>query len=200
MYRERSAPWAVLLVPALLTTVAYVDPGNFATNSAAGARYGYLLVWVLVAANLMAMLVQYLSAKLGLVTGRSLPELLGHRLPRGRRLAYWVQAEIVAAVTNEAVAAEVEGAGGMTAYVASGQPKAQIEQAVGRINGRFARVGWTPLQFYFRSLPFEEVSAWYAMADVMWITPLRDGLNLVAKEFVAAHGIEGSAGDRKSVV
>ena len=58
----------------------------------------------------------------------------------------------------------------------------QIEQAVGRINGRFARIGWTPLQFFFRSLPFEEVSAWYAMADVMWITPLRDGLNLVAKE------------------
>src|SRR5690606_26450106 len=64
----------------------------------------------------------------------------------------------------------------------------QIEQAVGRINGRFARIGWTPLQFFFRSLPFEEVSAWYAMADVMWITPLRDGLNLVAKEFVAAQG------------
>lgn len=70
----------------------------------------------------------------------------------------------------------------------------QIEQAVGRINGRFARVGWTPLQFFFRSLPFEEVSAWYAMADVMWITPLRDGLNLVAKEFVAAQGLLGGRG------
>ncbi|WP_296271281.1 glucosylglycerol-phosphate synthase [Pseudomonas sp. UBA6323] len=70
----------------------------------------------------------------------------------------------------------------------------QIEQAVGRINGRFARVGWTPLQFFFRSLPFEEVSAWYAMADVMWITPLRDGLNLVAKEFVAAQGLLGGCG------
>ncbi|MBU1331513.1 MAG: glucosylglycerol-phosphate synthase [Gammaproteobacteria bacterium] len=72
--------------------------------------------------------------------------------------------------------------------------QAQIEQAVGRINGRFARVGWTPLQFFFRSLPFEEVSAWYAMADVMWITPLRDGLNLVAKEFVAAQGLLGGRG------
>ncbi|WP_161866677.1 glucosylglycerol-phosphate synthase [Pseudomonas yangonensis] len=70
----------------------------------------------------------------------------------------------------------------------------QIEQAVGRINGRFARIGWTPLQFFFRSLPFEEVSAWYAMADVMWITPLRDGLNLVAKEFVAAQGLLGGRG------
>ncbi|KFX69254.1 glucosylglycerol-phosphate synthase [Pseudomonas taeanensis MS-3] len=72
--------------------------------------------------------------------------------------------------------------------------QAQIEQAVGRINGRFARIGWTPLQFFFRSLPFEEVSAWYAMADVMWITPLRDGLNLVAKEFVAAQGLLGGRG------
>ena len=70
----------------------------------------------------------------------------------------------------------------------------QIEQAVGRINGRFARIGWTPLQFFFRSLPFEEVSAWYAMADVMWITPLRDGLNLVVKEFVAAQGLLGGRG------
>ena len=74
-----------LLGPAFVAAVAYVDPGNVAANLTAGAQYGYLLVWVLVAANLMAMLVQYLSAKLGLVTGRSLPELLGHRLPRGRR-------------------------------------------------------------------------------------------------------------------
>ncbi|MDO9322154.1 MAG: trehalose-6-phosphate synthase, partial [Pseudomonas sp.] len=70
----------------------------------------------------------------------------------------------------------------------------QIEQVAGRINGRFARIAWTPLQFFFRSLPFEEVSAWYAMADVMWITPLRDGLNLVAKEFVAAQGLLGGCG------
>ncbi len=65
----------------------------------------------------------------------------------------------------------------------------QIEQAVGRINGRFSRVGWMPVQFFFRALPFEEVVAWYAMADVMWITPLRDGLNLVAKEYVATQGL-----------
>ena len=76
-----------LLGPAFVAAVAYVDPGNVAANLTAGAQYGYLLVWVLVAANLMAMLVQYLSAKLGLVTGRSLPELLGHRMPRGRDLA-----------------------------------------------------------------------------------------------------------------
>lgn len=67
--------------------------------------------------------------------------------------------------------------------------QSQIEQAVGRINGRFSRVGWTPVQFFFRAFPFEEVVAYYAMADVMWITPLRDGLNLVAKEFVATQGL-----------
>lgn len=70
----------------------------------------------------------------------------------------------------------------------------QIEQAVGRINGRHAMLDWSPVRFFARGLPFEEVLAHYAAADVMWITPLRDGLNLVAKEFVAAHGIEGSSG------
>ena len=69
-----------------------------------------------------------------------------------------------------------------------------IEQAVGKVNGRFARVGWTPVQFFFRALPFEEVVAWYAMADVMWITPLRDGLNLVAKEYAATQGLIGGQG------
>lgn len=70
----------------------------------------------------------------------------------------------------------------------------QIEQAVGRINGRFTTVDWTPVQFFFRPLPFEQVVAWYAMADVMWITPLRDGLNLVAKEFVAVQGLTRGTG------
>jgi len=70
----------------------------------------------------------------------------------------------------------------------------QIEQAVGRINGRFSRVGWTPLQFFFRAIPFEELVAYYAIADVMWITPLRDGLNLVSKEYVAAQGLTGGRG------
>ncbi|HSX72320.1 MAG TPA: glucosylglycerol-phosphate synthase, partial [Pseudomonas sp.] len=96
--------------------------------------------------------------------------------------------ELIGKVTLVSIC--VPAASEMTVY---DELQAQIEQAVGRINGRFARVGWTPLQFYFRSLPFEEVSAWYAMADVMWITPLRDGLNLVAKEFVAVQGLlEGS--------
>lgn len=70
----------------------------------------------------------------------------------------------------------------------------QIEQVVGRINGRFSQVGWTPLQFFFRAVPFEELLAYYAMTDVMWITPLRDGLNLVAKEFVTVQGLTGGRG------
>ena len=65
----------------------------------------------------------------------------------------------------------------------------QIEQAVGRINGRFSRVGWTPVQFFYRAFPFRALIAYYLMADVMWITPLRDGLNLVAKEYVATQGL-----------
>ena len=89
-----------LLGPAFVAAVAYVDPGNVATNTAAGATYGYLLVWVLVGATLMAGLVQFLSAKLGLVTGRSLPELVASRLgPRGR-IGYWLQAELVAMATD----------------------------------------------------------------------------------------------------
>ena len=89
-----------LLGPAFVAAIAYVDPGNVAANLTGGARYGYLLVWVLVAANLMAGLVQYQSAKLGLVSGRTVPELLGERLkPLSRRL-FWGQAELVAAATD----------------------------------------------------------------------------------------------------
>lgn len=114
--RRQPLPW--LLGPAFVAAVAYVDPGNVAANLTAGAQYGYLLVWVLVAANAMAVLIQYLSAKVGLVTGSSLPELLGDRLPRGRRLAYWVQAELVAAATD---LAEVIG-GAIALHILFGIP------------------------------------------------------------------------------
>jgi manganese transport protein len=99
-----SAPPAVrrlaLLGPAFVAAVAYVDPGNVATNVTAGARFGYTLVWVVVLANAMAVLVQYLSAKLGMVTGGSLATHVGRRLRRGPRLAYWLQAEAVAIATD----------------------------------------------------------------------------------------------------
>lgn len=89
-----------LLGPAFVAAIAYVDPGNVATNLTAGATYGFTLVWVVVLANVMAVLVQYLSAKLGLVTGRSLAEHVGERLPRPARLVYWIQAEAVAIATD----------------------------------------------------------------------------------------------------
>ena len=98
----RTAPARLLLLlgPAFVAAIAYVDPGNVAANLTAGSRYGYLLVWVLVAANAIAVFVQYQSAKLGIVTGRTLPELLGQRLGTAGRRAYWVQAELVAAATD----------------------------------------------------------------------------------------------------
>ncbi|MBB4665898.1 manganese transport protein [Microbacterium marinum] len=101
--RRRGSRLAWLLGPALVAGVAYLDPGNVASNMTAGARYGYLLVWVVVLGNVMAWLIQYLSAKLGIVTGQSLPEVLGTRIRSNvaRRL-YWVQAELVAMATDVA--------------------------------------------------------------------------------------------------
>ncbi|MGC0366037.1 manganese transport protein [Rhodococcus sp. 27YEA15] len=89
-----------LLGPAFVAAIAYVDPGNVAANLTAGAKYGYLLIWVLVLANAMAVLVQYLSAKLGLVSGKSLPEMLGLRLKKNNRRAFWLQAEAMAIATD----------------------------------------------------------------------------------------------------
>ena len=86
--------------PAFVAAVAYIDPGNFATNVSAGARFGYTLVWVVIVANLMAMLVQYQSAKVGVVTGRDLPELCRDSFPRAVSIGLWVQAEIVAMATD----------------------------------------------------------------------------------------------------
>lgn len=86
--------------PAFVAAVAYIDPGNFATNFEAGAKFGYTLAWVIVMANLMAMLVQYLSAKAGLATGMSLPELCRISFPRTTNFFLWVQAEIVAIATD----------------------------------------------------------------------------------------------------
>ena len=89
-----------LLGPAFVASVAYIDPGNFATNFAAGARFGYALAWVIVVANLMAMLVQYLSAKVGVATGRDLPELCRAYLPRPVAGGLWAQAELIAMATD----------------------------------------------------------------------------------------------------
>src|SRR5690606_5251367 len=116
--RARAGTWA-LLGPAMVAGVAYLDPGNVASNASAGAAYGYLLVWVVVLGNAMAWLIQYLSAKLGLVAGRSLPALLGQRIRnRPARYGYWLQAELVAMATD---VAEIIG-GAVALYLLFGLP------------------------------------------------------------------------------
>lgn len=108
-----------LLGPALVAGVAYLDPGNVASNITAGAQFGYLLVWVVVVGNLIAWLVQYLSAKLGLATGKSLTQILGERITnKWLRRSFWVQAEIVAMATD---LAEVVG-GAIALYLLFGFP------------------------------------------------------------------------------
>jgi manganese transport protein len=88
------------LGPAFIACVAYIDPGNFATNVAGGSQFGYRLVWVIVAANLLAMLIQTLSAKLGIATGRNLPELCRERFSRRTTILLWLQAEAIAMATD----------------------------------------------------------------------------------------------------
>jgi hypothetical protein len=101
---QRRGARAVLpfLGPAFIAAVAYVDPGNFATNMAGGSEFGYTLLWVVLAANLMAMLIQSLSAKLGIATGRSLPEICRDKLPFRTVVLLWLQAEAAAMATDPA--------------------------------------------------------------------------------------------------
>lgn len=114
--KARGSGRAWLLGPALVAGVAYLDPGNVAVNMSAGAQFGHLMVWVLVAANAAAWLVQYLSAKLGLVTGSSMAELLGQRIAnRAWRVLYGLQAQCVAIATDVA-----EAIGGAVAHVGNG--------------------------------------------------------------------------------
>jgi manganese transport protein len=101
---ESTGPWYRRLLPflgpAFIASVAYVDPGNFATNIQGGAEYGYLLLWVIVASNLMAMLIQSLSAKLGIATGRNLAEMCRDEFPRPVVWGMWVVSELVAMATD----------------------------------------------------------------------------------------------------
>jgi manganese transport protein len=121
-----------MLGPAFVAAIAYVDPGNFATNIQGGARFGYLLLWVVLAANLIAMLIQYLSAKVGIAADRTLPELFRQEFPRAMSVGMWIQAEIIAMSTDiaEFVGAALGlnllfgvplvWAGGMTGLIAFG--------------------------------------------------------------------------------
>jgi manganese transport protein len=90
------------LGPAFIASVAYIDPGNYATNISAGSRYGYLLLWVIFASNLMAVLIQAMSAKLGIATGRNLPEMCRERFSRRTSFGLWVQGELIAMATDVA--------------------------------------------------------------------------------------------------
>jgi manganese transport protein len=96
------SPFRILpfLGPAFVACVAYIDPGNFATNIAGGSKFGFTLAWVILASNLMAMLIQTLSAKLGIATGRNLPEVCRERFSRRTSLGLWVQAEVIAMATD----------------------------------------------------------------------------------------------------
>src|SRR5690349_9728838 len=96
---NRRSIWP-FLGPAFIACVAYIDPGNFATNVAGGSKFGYTLVWVIVASNLMAMLIQTLSAKLGIATGRNLPEVCREHFSRRATIAMWLQAEAIAMATD----------------------------------------------------------------------------------------------------
>jgi manganese transport protein len=98
--RRGLAARLALLGPAFVACIAYVDPGNFATNIAGGSKYGYLLLWVLLGANLMAMLIQNLSAKIGIATGHNLPELAREHFPRPVTYGLWIQAELIAMATD----------------------------------------------------------------------------------------------------
>src|SRR5437899_8358693 len=98
-HRHRFSVWP-FLGPAFIACIAYIDPGNFATNIAGGSKFGYTLLWVIVASNLMAMLIQTLSAKLGIATGRNLPEVCRDRFSRRTTFALWVQAEVIAMATD----------------------------------------------------------------------------------------------------
>ena len=99
--RGLRAAWP-FLGPAFIAAVAYVDPGNFATNMAGGAKFGYVLLWVVLGANLMAMVVQSMSAKLGIATGRNLPEVCRERFSRPVSVLLWLQAEAIAMATDVA--------------------------------------------------------------------------------------------------
>ena len=118
MYQRRPVGWRPLLVPALLTTVAYVDPGNFGSNIEAGSTHGYALLWVVVAASIAAAVIQYLAALLGLATGGTLASLSAERMSRPLRLLAWAQAEVVVVMTD---LAELIG-GALGLYLLFGVP------------------------------------------------------------------------------
>jgi manganese transport protein len=142
-----SSRWRLLpfLGPAFIACVAYMDPGNFATNIAGGSKFGFTLVWVIVASNLMAMLIQTLSAKLGIATGRNLPEVCRERFSRRTSIGLWIQAEVIAMATD---LAEFLGAAlGITLLLGIGLfPAAVITGVITFLILGLQRFGFRPLE------------------------------------------------------
>ncbi|MBO1626625.1 Nramp family divalent metal transporter [Bacillus arachidis] len=165
------------LGPAFIASVAYIDPGNFATNIAAGSQYGYLLLWVILASNLMAVLIQSLSAKLGIATGKNLPEVAREHFPKPVSIGLWIQGELVIIATD---LAEFIGAA-LGLYLLFGIPMlpAALITAVGSfIILEFQRRGFRPLEAVITGMVFIVVIAFgvqvfYAKPE---LSPLLSGL------------------------
>lgn len=165
------------LGPAFIASVAYIDPGNFATNIAAGSQYGYLLLWVILVSNLMAVLIQSLSAKLGIATGKNLPEVAREHFPKPVSIGLWIQGELVIMATD---LAEFIGAA-LGLYLLFGIPMlpAALITAVGSfIILEFQRRGFRPLEAVITGMVFIVVIAFgvqvfYAKPE---LSPLLSGL------------------------
>lgn len=147
------------LGPSFVAAVAYLDPGNFATNFSAGSTYGYMLVWVVVVANLMAMLIQYLAARIGILTGKTLAELIAERTSRPMRLLYWLQAQIVTIATDMA---EVVG-GAVALYILFHMPI---------VIGALVTVAISTLILLLQNRSWEQLFEWAIIAMVLVITGL----------------------------
>lgn len=147
------------LGPSFVAAVAYLDPGNFATNFSAGSTYGYMLVWVVVVANLMAMLIQYLAARIGILTGKTLAELIAERTSRPMRLLYWLQAQIVTIATDMA---EVVG-GAVALYILFRMPI---------VIGALVTVAISTLILVLQNRSWQQLFEWAIIAMVLAITGL----------------------------
>jgi len=166
-----------LLGPAFVAGVAYLDPGNVAANITAGAQLGFMLVWVVVAGNIIAWLVQYLSASLGIVTGKSLPEVLGTRITsRGGRITYWIQGELIAMATD---IAEVVG-GAVALNLLWGIPLWQGGLIVGVVS-----IAILSVQSRWGAKPFERLIVLFLVVIGVGFGASLLGQPVDASEFVA---------------
>ncbi|MEH7462435.1 Nramp family divalent metal transporter [Bacillus thuringiensis] len=165
------------LGPAFIASVAYIDPGNFATNIAAGSKYGYLLLWVILVSNLMAVLIQSLSAKLGIATGKNLPEVAREHFPKPVSIGLWIQGELVIMATD--LAEFIGAALGLNLLFNIPLLPAALITAVGSfIILEFQRRGFRPLEAVITGMVFIVVIAFgvqvfYAKPE---LSPLLSGL------------------------